>query len=145
MPGGDRTGPTGAGPMTGRGVGICAGYGVPGYMNPGFGRAYGAGRGRGFGRGMGMGGGRGWRHQYYRTGLPGWARGGWAFGRSHPAFDPMMTGPAATPEMVREEELNYLIQEAKNLKMALKDIEARIQQLQREADVDAQEPSEESI
>jgi hypothetical protein len=49
MPRGDRTGPWGAGPMTGRAVGYCAGYSVPGYVNPG--RGYGRGFGRGFGRG----------------------------------------------------------------------------------------------
>ncbi len=65
MPGGDRTGPQGYGPMTGRGAGYCAGNGAPGYVNPVYG-----GRGRGFG-----GGGRGWRNMYYATGQPGWARG----------------------------------------------------------------------
>jgi len=56
MPGGDRTGPGGEGPMTGRVAGYCAGYSVPGYANPifrcgrGWGRGYGRGRGRGFGR-----------------------------------------------------------------------------------------------
>ncbi len=64
MPGGDRTGPNGYGPMTGRGLGYCTGYGAPGYANAGF------GRGRGFG-----GGGRGWRHNFYATGQPRWARG----------------------------------------------------------------------
>lgn len=61
MPGGDRTGPMGAGPMTGRGFGFCAGSGQPGYASGGWGR--GMGRGRGFGRGRGMGWGRGfgWR------------------------------------------------------------------------------------
>jgi len=34
MPLGDRTGPAGLGPMTGRAAGYCAGYPVPGYMNP---------------------------------------------------------------------------------------------------------------
>jgi hypothetical protein len=34
MPGGDGTGPMGRGPMTGRAAGYCAGYSVPGYMNP---------------------------------------------------------------------------------------------------------------
>ncbi|MGI6558833.1 MAG: DUF5320 domain-containing protein [Limnochordia bacterium] len=34
MPRGDRTGPMGFGPMSGRGMGLCAGYPVPGYMNP---------------------------------------------------------------------------------------------------------------
>ena len=62
MPRGDRTGPWGAGPMTGRGAGYCAGYSVPGYTNPvgGYGRGWGRGRGRGFGRGWGRGYGRGW-------------------------------------------------------------------------------------
>jgi len=53
MPGGDRTGPWGAGFMTGRAAGYCGGYSVPGYANPvrGYGRGFGRGRGRGFGRG----------------------------------------------------------------------------------------------
>jgi hypothetical protein len=34
MPRGDRTGPAGMGPMTGRAAGYCAGYDMPGYMNP---------------------------------------------------------------------------------------------------------------
>jgi len=60
MPGGDRTGPQGMGPMTGRAAGYCAGYNVPGYMNPygGRGMGYGGmmgGRGGGFGRGRGFG------------------------------------------------------------------------------------------
>ena len=51
MPRGDGTGPAGMGPMTGRAAGYCAGYPVPGYMNPvpgrgfagpGFAGAYGA-------------------------------------------------------------------------------------------------------
>ena len=50
MPRGDRTGPYGAGPMTGRAAGYCVGYSVPGYMNPTYG--YGRGFGRGFGRGL---------------------------------------------------------------------------------------------
>ena len=34
MPGGDGTGPRGMGSMTGRGVGYCADFDAPGYMNP---------------------------------------------------------------------------------------------------------------
>jgi len=50
MPGGDRTGPRGKGPKTGRGLGFCAGNKEPGYNNP---------RGRPFdGRGRGQGQGR---------------------------------------------------------------------------------------
>ncbi|MGQ9787608.1 MAG: DUF5320 domain-containing protein, partial [Anaerolineae bacterium] len=76
MPRGDRTGPWGAGPMTGRRAGYCAGYPVPGYMNPipGFGAR--VGYGYGFG-------GRGWRHWFYDTGLPGWARFGGAWPMPH--------------------------------------------------------------
>lgn len=51
MPRGDRTGPDGMGPMTGRGLGDCAGTASP-FYGRGFGR--GLGRGRGFGRGYGF-------------------------------------------------------------------------------------------
>jgi len=34
MPLGDKTGPRGQGPKTGRGVGTCAGYDHPGYLDP---------------------------------------------------------------------------------------------------------------
>jgi len=61
MPGGDRTGPWGLGPRTGR----TAGYNMPGYANPGYGRRFGRGGGRGFGRGFwGRGRGFGWRGVY---------------------------------------------------------------------------------
>lgn len=49
MPGRDRTGPMGAGPMTGRSMGICAGN-----TSAGFGRGCGRGFGRGMGRGFGF-------------------------------------------------------------------------------------------
>jgi hypothetical protein len=51
MPFGDRSGPGGMGPMTGRRRGFCAGFDVPGYMTPEFGRGVGRGfvRGRDFG------------------------------------------------------------------------------------------------
>ncbi len=74
MPRGDRTGPLGNGPMTGRGAGYCSGSGIPGYKNAGMGHGRGFGGGRCFG-----GGGRGWRNMFYATGLPFWARG-------YPAF-----------------------------------------------------------
>ncbi len=59
MPRGNRTGPAGMGPMTGRGAGFCAGYNTPGFMN----RPLGGGMGMGFGRGRGMGNGFAWRQQ----------------------------------------------------------------------------------
>ncbi len=54
MPRGDRTGPNGMGPMTGRAMGYCAGFNSPGFTNPGGGRGMGMGMGRGGGRGMGF-------------------------------------------------------------------------------------------
>lgn len=65
MPGGDRTGPLGAGPRTGRGMGYCSGSNLPGYTNAAadFSSRFGIGnRGRG----------RGWRNRFYATGIPGW-------------------------------------------------------------------------
>ena len=41
MPGGDRTGPQGYGPKTGRGLGYCTGNEVPGYSNRFYGRGFG--------------------------------------------------------------------------------------------------------
>ena len=65
MPGFDRTGPSGAGPMTGGMRGVCTGFGRRGagnrLANVGF-----VGRG---------GGGRGWRNRFFSTGLTGWQRG----------------------------------------------------------------------
>jgi len=78
MPGGDRTGPLGMGPMTGRAAGYCAGFGVPGCANPLPGHGYGMGFGRGrgaWGRGF-AGGGRGWGNWFRATGVPGWPRSG---------------------------------------------------------------------
>jgi len=69
MPRGDRTGPLGEGPMTGRGLGYGGGYDTPGYTKGpgrGLGLGLGFGRGRGFfGRGPGLGLGRGyfWQRQ----------------------------------------------------------------------------------
>ncbi|HXK49360.1 MAG TPA: DUF5320 domain-containing protein [Clostridiales bacterium] len=56
MPRGDRKGPDGAGPATGRGLGYCAGYGEPGFTAGGRRRGLGRGTGgRGYGRGYGRG------------------------------------------------------------------------------------------
>ena len=84
MPRGDGTGPGGMGPMTGRAAGYCAGYGMPGYMNP-----YGGRMGGGFGYpGRGIPGA--YTAPYYGgggyPGYPGFYRGrgrsfGFGFGR----------------------------------------------------------------
>lgn len=124
MPGGDRTGPGGMGPRTGRGLGDCVGYEAPGYASPAPGYGRGLGRGRGWwgaGRGRG-GGGRGWRHWYYATGLPGWARAGyppaWAYG---PYWQPP----------TEEQEMDLLREQAEALKRELDAITQRLEELEK--------------
>ena len=134
MPAGDRTGPWGAGPMTGRGAGFCAGYGIPGYANPIPGRGWGAG-GRGYGGRMGrgfgggFGGGRGWRHRYWQTGVPGWARGGYGYAFSPDPWygAPAYTVPSGDPGKA---ELTGLKEQAKYFTRALDDIKKRIDELE---------------
>lgn len=84
MPGGDRTGPAGMGPMTGRAAGYCAGYSVPGYMNPYGGRVGFRGAGRG---GIPWGGGRG------RV----WGGGRGMFGRGYMGYPPQAPYYANAP------------------------------------------------
>jgi len=78
MPRGNKTGPDGNGPMTGRAQGYCTGNNQPGFMDnqgnqgQGFGRGFrggfggGRGQGRGFGR-FGQGQGFGFRRGYQNT------------------------------------------------------------------------------
>jgi hypothetical protein len=107
MPRGDRTGPQGMGPRTGRAAGYCAGYDVPGYANPVPGRGY----------GMGYGGGRhGWRHQFYATGLPRWARG---------------SGVPQELEVPAENEAQALRAQAEWLGEQLKAVQQRLDELDR--------------
>jgi hypothetical protein len=122
MPRGDRTGPMGFGPMTGRGAGFCAGYNMPGYLNPMAGRAFG-------GRGAG-GGGRGWRNQFYATGLPGWARAGMGV----PAWGagPYPYAPPVSPVMPAGAEVEVLKAQAGYLEQTLEALRQRIQKLEGE-------------
>ncbi len=109
MPRGDGTGPMGMGPMTGRAAGFCAGYAVPGYMNPVQGRGRGMAWGRGYGRGFGMG--MAWRH-------------GWA--AYHSPFYPTPYYPANFPQS--EEEI--LKKQAEYLGKELEQINKRIEELE---------------
>jgi len=124
MPRGDRTGPAGMGPMTGRAAGYCAGFPVPGFMNPVGGRGY---------WGRGRGGGRGWRHWYYATGLPGWARapmGYPAWGGPVHSFVP--ESETFAPSMTAEQELDALKKQAEFFQDELGQINKRIEQLEAE-------------
>lgn len=122
MPRGDRTGPLGRGAMTGRAAGFCAGFAAPGYASPAAGRGFGMGGGRG--RGFGMGGGRGWRHRFYATGLPGWARFG---GYAAPLGYPVPT-PAPDPEQEKEAlqaQVKYLESELSALQQRLSELDTK--------------------
>lgn len=99
MPGGDRTGPMGQGPMTGRGMGYCSGYARPGFASPGFGRGIGR-RGRG----------RGFRNMFYMTGQPAWR--GYA---APPA-------PVDTKKALQDQ-ARYLEEELKQIREDLKQLE----------------------
>lgn len=132
MPGGDRTGPAGMGPMSGRAAGFCAGYGVPGYANPAGGRGW----GRGWGRGGNRGGGFGRRNWYYATGLPGWQRadmGAPAWGA--PPAVPVAPGAYPAPAGA-ESETEALKAQAEHLEQALDDIRSRLDELQAKGDSD---------
>jgi hypothetical protein len=115
MPSGDRTGPEGMGPRTGRAFGYCSGFDTPGYhkgAGGGFGRSM--GRGRGIGRGMGRG--RGFH-------------AGWGFG--YPTPQPGGQWPYAT-EMTREDEIRMLKSQMDSLERSRKVIEKRLGELGKE-------------
>ena len=108
MPRGDKSGPMGQGPMTGRAQGYCVGNDVPGYREnrPGLGMARGFRGGRKGGMGRGMARGRGFRY----------------------AAQPYEEDLAPT----KEEERTYLQRQAERLKRTLNDVEQRIKNLDEE-------------
>ena len=123
MPGGDRTGPRGEGPLTGRGAGDCASYDRPraagrGYVRPGY-----AGPGFGLGWGGGRGGGRRWRHWFTAAGPPRWASFGGA-----PAW---RYGPYAEP-VTQEQEVESLKAQAGWLRQELEAVNQCLEELEKE-------------
>ena len=125
MPGGDRTGPRGLGPRTGRAAGYCAGYPVPGYANP---SVPGYGRGVGYGRGWGRGFGRG----FWGRGRGFWRRGYYPEPYYEPAPYPPLYQQQVSPERAREEEKAYLEDMVKGLEVELIAIKERLQELSKE-------------
>jgi hypothetical protein len=115
MPGGDRTGPTGMGPLTGRGAGFCRGN-----AQDGFG---GNNRGQGF---VGRGGGRGRRNCFRTTGLTGWQRLWPGLGRFAMGFGAAQDarGGVESPD-----DLQALKHQAGFLEGSLKEIRSRIEEL----------------
>ncbi len=150
MPRGDRTGPEGSGPQTGRAMGYCSGSNAPGFTRgySGRGMGYGRGMGRGYARGgpvrgffgrvfgsgqgraMGFGGGRG----------RGMGRGmGGGYGYYEPDYNPAgIDRPAGYyraeisrdyPEPAPEEEKAHLEDIVKGMERELEDIRKRIEDL----------------
>lgn len=102
MPRGDKTGPNGQGPMTGRRMGFCAGANAPGFMNSGFSRSTGRDFGRGFGRGLG------WRQGFQQA-------------------QPIQQ---IQPTVITEkQEKQFLEQELSALKEDIKEIEKRLKEM----------------
>ena len=120
MPGGDRTGPMGMGPRTGRAAGYCSGFGVPGYANPGPGRGFGRGWGMGWGRGFGRGFGRGWGRGF-------WGAGYGAWGAAAPQV------PVVGPVSVKDE-MEVLKSQSEYLEKSLTSIRERIAELESRKD-----------
>ena len=119
MPRGNRTGPAGQGPMTGRAAGYCASYPESGYANPGR------------GQGMGWGGraGRGWRHRHwwYDAGPPRWMQYG-----NPPGWEAPPAGDYPSPA-TREQEAASLSEQAHWLGDQLRALNERIAELEEEA------------
>jgi len=151
MPGGDRTGPMGLGPMTGRAAGYCAGYPVPGFVNPIPGR----GRGRGyypygypyagvmpyapswpfgFGRGFGRGRGRG----RWFFGLIPQMNYLWQAGQippvAQPNYPPVSGFPTSNPygdsQITPEQELESLKGQTEILEDELDGMKKRIEEIE---------------
>ena len=107
IPRGNRTGPRGLGPMTGRAAGYCAGYPIPGFMNPT------PRPGRGFG---------------WRRGSRGWGRG-WP---THVPWQTIYPPPTYAIEQPRSptEELLALEDYKKELKAEKEDLEQEMKELE---------------
>ena len=96
MPKGDRTGPYGRGPMTGRAMGYCSGYNCPGHTKEGLG-------GRGLGRGYR------WRQRYFESDPYYYRR-------------PISYYDEPYPQPTTEEEREYLEEEIKAMKERLQEL-----------------------
>ncbi len=122
MPRGDRTGPEGMGPKTGRGLGHCTGYSTPGFT-----KGPGRGLARGFGRGIGRGLVRGFRGSSRRRFFP---------GREMIPVNIGMSRVAQEEPYYRtydkEDEIEDLKDYSESLKRELEEVESRLEELSEE-------------
>ena len=134
MPGGDRTGPMGMGPMTGRGAGYCGGTMTPTSNIVEKDIVFGGEERLVFQRGvcgvrLGRGRGRGikWRHWFYSTGQPfqSWVNPRvWGPERG--------SAPVYTQSMSKEAQIDMLKTEAADLEHALQEIRDRLAKISEE-------------
>ena len=142
--------------MTGRGVGFCTSNAAPGYANA-YGRGRGGGGGRGWGRGIGRGfrgGGKGFGFRgssppwpYVGVGRGGLSRCGYFLGgaggqptwsyqqTSYPFYGETPATPGEQPllpQMTKDEELDYLKDQAEMIKGQLEQIGTRMSELDSE-------------
>lgn len=108
MPSGDRTGPMGQGPRTGRMLGYCSGYDTPGFSSNTGTRMR---RSFGFGRGRGRGYGFGWKNIDQNN-----------YPEPKQSFN--------ESEIGKEEQISMLKAQAESLSKTLKDIEKRLSNLE---------------
>jgi len=111
MPRGDGTGPLGLGPMTGRAMGYCAGFPVPGYLNPGYGWGW-------FGRGRGLG----WRR---------WRRWAWAYPYAGWVYPPAVPFAPFGPVDAKSQ-AEFLREQARILEEELGAVRERLAELEKE-------------
>ncbi|MDD4193027.1 MAG: DUF5320 domain-containing protein [Mangrovibacterium sp.] len=109
MPSGNRTGPMGQGPRTGRALGFCSGYDTPGYT-----KGFGMGMGRGMGQGMGMGRGRGFGR-------------GFNFGGFFPGLGQFLPWQQSVS---KDDEIRMLKSQAEALSRTQADLEKRLRELE---------------
>lgn len=115
MPGRNRTGPLGMGPMTGRGAGLCSGYAGRENAYAVAGRGY----GMGFGRGRGPGGGYRMGRAFGRGGAMGFGGYGAPYGY-----------PAALVQPDPETEKQALSGQAKALQSELERVRNRMAEIE---------------
>lgn len=116
MPGGDKMGPRGFGPMTDRPVAYCAGYNALGFGRCGYGRGSGGGRGRGGGYRRG--------NRFRAKGLSAWRS------EASAEFSSASSLPAEGP--MQEDELAALKGQAEYFEKMLKDIRQRLEAFEAE-------------
>lgn len=129
MPRGDRTGPAGMGPKSGRGAGYCAGHGMPGFASGIPGRGAGTNRYAGYAYGQEAGGfpgpgrgGRGNRNRFYRTGFFGPWRG----------LQACETPAGESPTAIsREDKIQSLKDDLQGFTQAAERIRARLAELEK--------------